>query len=250
MPPEQSPLEWVTATLPKAGLRPEENEDAVAADAAKMRFAVADGASEGWQSRAWASRLAGGFLHHPPTPADFARWLAAARKWSPPAAAGTWYAEAKSEQGSFATLLGLELRRPADGAGLAWRAIAVGDSCLLVVRDGRVETAFPVSSADGFGNRTPLIPSSSAAACPWPQWMAGRAAPGDLMLLATDAVARHLLGLGDARAWEPVLAAVTQSLASASSDLVLQLLLGLQPTLNDDASVVAIRIPTASEPPA
>ena len=75
---------WVTATIPKPGNRPEENEDAAAADAARLRFAVSDGATEGWQSASWAQRLARSYIRRPPTPADFPGWLATVRKWSPP----------------------------------------------------------------------------------------------------------------------------------------------------------------------
>ena len=80
------PVEWVWASVPKAGNLPEENEDAVATDAARLRFAVADGATEGWQSGAWAAHLAAAFVRRPSGPADFPDWLAAARRdWVPPA---------------------------------------------------------------------------------------------------------------------------------------------------------------------
>ncbi len=235
---------WVSATLPKAGHSPDENEDAVAADAARLRFALADGATEGWQSGGWAARLASCFVRRPPTPADFPAWLTAVRGWSPPAtpADAPWYAEVKREQGSFATLVGVELRRPREGAGLLWRAVAVGDSCLLVVRGNRVETAFPLSTPDAFGTRPALIPSTSAA-CPDPEWLAGRAEPGDLLLLASDALARHLLSLSDAAAWEPVLKSVSAALDANSPDPLLELLTPLRDELNDDATAVALRVP-------
>src|SRR5215831_16614022 len=111
--PLSSPVEWTSATLPKAGNRPEENEDAVAAAPDELRFAVADGASESWESGPWAARLAAAFVRCPPTPADFARWLADARDWSPPLASAAgpvpWYAAVKQQQGSFAALAGLDL---------------------------------------------------------------------------------------------------------------------------------------------
>ena len=245
-----APPSWVTVSVPKVGNRPEENEDAAAADPELLRFAVADGATEAWQSGAWASRLADAYIRRPPTPTDFPAWLATVRQWeSPPVpGGGSWYAELKQEQGSFATLLGLELRRPKEGAGMAWRAVAIGDSCLLVVRGGRVETAFPIASVDGFGNRPALVPSSLTTACPEPEWLAGRAEPGDVLVLATDALARHLLGLTERRAWEPILVAVTAD--STDRDPLLKWLSARRPLLNDDATALVVRVPARPEPTA
>src|SRR5436305_1650294 len=99
---------WFAASVPKPGSRAEENEDATAADAKRVRFAIADGATEGWQSRAWANHLASAFIRHPPGPADFPKWLEKIRRnWKPQASGNeAWYASVKQEQGSFATLLG------------------------------------------------------------------------------------------------------------------------------------------------
>src|SRR5262245_46646288 len=105
--------DWLFATLPKAGHRPEENEDAIAAAPEKYRFAIADGATEGWESAAWSAHLARAFVRRSPTPADFPEWLGETRRaWRPRTSAGpvAWYAAEKSEQGSFATLVGLEVR--------------------------------------------------------------------------------------------------------------------------------------------
>src|SRR6476659_6577119 len=115
--------QWIAATVPKRGNRAEENEDATAAAPDGLRFAVSDGATEGWESGPWAARLVAAYGERPPEPATFADWLKAARDWAPPVVAGPvpWYAEEKQEQGSFATLLGLELRRSQRTAGWAWR---------------------------------------------------------------------------------------------------------------------------------
>ena len=233
-------ITWAVASVPKPGHRPDESEDAAAGDPAKMRFAVADGAAEGWLSGKWAAHLAAAFVRRPPTPADFPRWLAAVRKaWTPPEADGpvAWYAEQKREQGAFSTLLGVEFRRPRRTPGLAWRAVAVGDSCLIVLRGGRVELSWPVASADGFGNRPPLVPSS-AARCPKPEWLAGRVEPGDVFLLATDAAAAAVLrtvttdGLPD----------------SVDPRSLLESFSASQPAPNDDLTLAVIRPPARPEP--
>ena len=68
MPAALQAPEWISATVPKSGNRPEENEDATAAAPDALRFAVSDGATEGWESGPWATRLVA-------TDADDARLL-------------------------------------------------------------------------------------------------------------------------------------------------------------------------------
>lgn len=250
--PPASPLEWLSASVPKRGHRATENEDALAANAGAMRFAAADGATEGWQSGSWATYLADCFIHRPPTPINFSRWLAAVRNtWTPPAepTAAAWYAEAKREQGAFSTLLGLSFHSRERGTGLGWKAVAVGDSCLLVVRGGKVETAFPVSDPGKFGTRPPLVPSSRCQPTPEPEWHAGRAERGDLFLLATDAVAAHLLGLVGSTGWERTLATAATCFASRTAAPLVELLQRLQEVLNDDASVLVVRVASPEPSP-
>jgi hypothetical protein len=243
--PRQSPVEWISATLPKAGNHAEENEDAAAAAPEVPRFAVADGATEGWESRPWARHLARAYARRAPGPDDFDRWLGQAREgWVPPAADAApvaWYAAEKQDQGSFATLLGVELQPSRTQPGWwTWKAVAVGDSCLLHVRDDELEAAFPFADPSSFGTRPRLVPSSAATPCPEPEWHAGRAAPGDVLLLATDAAAARLLtppALGAA------LAAVRAALGDRDPAPLLSWFREVQQAINDDVTMIAIRLP-------
>ena len=239
------PPAWFSATVPKPGNRPDENEDAVAADPTRLRFALADGATEGWQSAGWAARVAGCFVRRPPAPADFPGWVTAVRKWSAPPVPddAPWYSSVKREQGSFATLIGLELRKPATGLGLTWKAVAVGDSCLFLLRGERVVTTFPLSTVEEFGTRPALIPSA-ATACPEPEWLAGWVNPGDRLVLASDAVARHLIGLTAAE-WKTI----RPALEAGTPDALLEYLTARQTLLNDDATAVVVRVPGPPESP-
>jgi hypothetical protein len=243
MPAGSSVPEWISATVPKRGNRPEENEDASAAAPDGLRFAVADGATEGWESGPWAAHLVAAYIARPPEPADFADWLTAVQKWAPPPREGpqAWYVAEKEEQGSFATLAGLELRHSRRSAEWAWRAGAVGDSCLFHVRGTELALAFPLESAGAFGNRPALVPSSTTLKCPDPEWCAGRGRPGDLLLLATDAGAARLFD-PDTRA--SALAAVRAALADRDPAPLSDWCRTVQDTTNDDVSVVAIRLPT------
>jgi hypothetical protein len=151
----------------------------------------------------------------------------------------------KQEQGSFATLIGLELRRTQD-AGWAWKAVAVGDSCLLQIRGASLQAAFPLTSPKDFSNRPALIASSTEEHCPEPEWLAGRAVPGDVFLLASDAASARLL---EPQARAQGLAAARESLQTKKPDALLAWCRDVQTKTNDDVSVIALRLLSDEETP-
>src|ERR1700745_1642670 len=148
--------------LPKEGSGAEECEDAVAFDAGSLRFAVADGATEAFDARVWARRLAAewvGAVRAPLTAAEFGPWLKEQGEWLHASWEGrklSWYAEEKRRAGSYAALVGLRLEPV--GRRLSWRAVALGDSCLVQRRGGEMLAAFPVSRPEEFGSTPPLVP--------------------------------------------------------------------------------------------
>lgn len=246
-----APLLWSAASRPKSGHRADENEDAVGANLTAGRFAVADGASEGWASGAWARHLVGCYARTPPEPATFADWLADARDtWAEPPATDDqpWYAQAKQAEGAFATLVGVEVRPAKTGSALRWRAVAVGDSCLMHVRRGAVVESFPLTSPDQFDTTPALVPSSSRRPALNPDWLAGTAIPGDTLLLATDAVAAALLATPEAIA--AVVRRVVPHLADASTGrrAVVDFLTTLRLPRNDDASLLVLHVPPIEAP--
>lgn len=194
MPPPAPAAFWA----PKAGNSPEEYEDAYALDVPEGRFAVADGASETSFARRWARLLVDGFIAEAPE-ADAALLTA----WTKPLAerwaqendpkALPWYAQEKAKDGAFSSLLGLCLD---SGAG-RWRSLAVGDSCLFLIRKQKtLACAFPIERSAEFNNRPRLIASVSRAN--ESVWGAARAqegdlAPGDQFFLMTDALAQWFL---------------------------------------------------------
>jgi hypothetical protein len=181
--------------LPKEGSTAEECEDAVAFDAGSLRFAVADGATEAFDARRWASRLAAewvGQVRAPLTAAEFGPWLKEQGAWLRASWEGRklpWYAEEKRRAGSYAAFVGLRLE--ASERRMGWRAVALGDSCLVQRRGGEVLDAFPLRSHEAFTSTPPLVPSSDAlreAALARLVEREGRAEPGDTFLLMTDAL--------------------------------------------------------------
>ena len=196
----------------KGGNRSDEYEDAYAIAPAPSdersaiwRFAVADGATDGYRSGPWANRLVQAAVNdqlrlHLLDTATLARVQR-------PFAAGfavqslPWYAEEKARRGAFAALAVLELHPLTN-----WRATAVGDCCLFHVRAERLATAFPLRQSSDF-NSSPFLIGSNAP----PTEVRGQvkrtndtAEPGDEFYLASDALAQWFLAEVEAerRPWE------------------------------------------------
>ena len=205
-------------TLAKDPEHPEQNQDAFAVDPRRGIATLADGVASGLFSRSWATILTESALADAPDPADkdaWRQWLAERRAaWS----AGidvdrlAWFQKAKLKDGTFSTLLAVRLL-PVDGAapddppGFNIRGYAVGDTCLFYVREGKALRTFPIETAAEFEanpvvigsvdlNRDELVGFHRFEEC-------GR--PGDLLVLATDAVAAWAVRRaesGQPPAWE------------------------------------------------
>ena len=246
--------------LPKAGNRADEYEDAFrvvypqrmgAPPRGAARIAVADGASESAFAREWANALADAFASAPPEPDDLdddalATWLAPARDaWhdAVPWDRIPWHGEAKARAGAFATLVGLTLSAAPDGSGgIAWQAVAVGDSCLFVVREGELVVSFPLDDASEFDNNPALLcsnPANSGGAHDALRRDRGRCEAGDVLMLATDALAAWFLARHAAgeRPWDTLAALDASSWADWVDE---QRGAGLM--RNDDVTLVAIEV--------
>jgi hypothetical protein len=225
---------------PKSGHAANEYEDAFAVEPAAARFAVADGASETSFAKQWAELLVERFVHEPPTAAELREWVApmqAAWVGEHQGKAQAWYAEAKARDGAFSSLLGVAIE--AD----RWRALAVGDTCLFVVRAGRLQKAFPLERAEQFNNSPLLL--SSVARSNSNVWDDVRAEEGELrerdqLLLMTDALAQWFLVEAEMgrRPWAALARALTQESFSAFVDM----LRASGALRNDDTTLVRIEV--------
>lgn len=234
--------------LPKEGSGAEECEDAVAQSADSSRFAVADGATEAFDARRWAVRLAEtwvGAKSAPLTVEEFRPWLAEQGEWLRDSWEGrklSWYAEEKRRAGSFAAFVGLRLEER--GRRLRWDVVALGDSCLVQTRGGRVETALPVSAHSEFNSAPPLVPSNESvreAALSKLVSAGGEAERGDVFLLMSDALSAwylESLSKSDGRA-----AKFDSLLAASENESLAQLFRGERESkrMKDD-DVAAVRI--------
>jgi hypothetical protein len=157
-----------------------------------FRCAVADGATEASFSGEWARLLVRAYCDGRLREGRFEADIAAlARVWSGEVGSRPlpWYAEEKLASGAFSSLVGVTV----EARGL-WRAIAVGDSCLVHVRNEAILSAFPLSRSADFSNSPGLIATRAAAnanAAPLRAW--GRWEPGDALYLLTDALAAWCL---------------------------------------------------------
>ncbi len=160
-------------------------------------------------------RLVECYVTAPPPPnADESaalRWFATpARSWQDESNGSEptlWYQQNAEIRGSFAAFLGACFSRSA--AGLVWHAIAVGDCCLLHIRDNLLMTAFPISDPAEFGRSPDLVPTAEQSLERLRNKVkvtSGNAVPGDLFLLCSDALAKFLLA--EAPRGEPVWTAV------------------------------------------
>ena len=185
--------------LTKLGQEAFECEDCVAVDAQSCRFAVADGATEAFDARNWAERLARHWVQRESTLTleEFRRWVAAEGRELQGSWNGlnlSWYSEEKARAGSFAAFVGVELDLNSELP--SWQAIALGDACLLHCRGGALLKSLPLSRSESF-NTAPILVGSNAtlheASMPSVVIDSGNCENGDVLLLMSDAAASWYL---------------------------------------------------------
>jgi hypothetical protein len=185
--------------LPKSGFESSECEDSIGSDEQNCRFAVADGATEAFDSGNWAQRLAQNWVRNESalTPETFHEWVASQGQelhssWKELTL--PWYAEEKARKGSFAAFVGVELDLRTDRPG--WKAIALGDACLLHCRDGALLKSFPLSNSASFNSAPLLVASDPAIYKTNEQSVAidsGSCEMNDVLFLVSDAAAAWYL---------------------------------------------------------
>ncbi|HEV7224641.1 MAG TPA: hypothetical protein VGN42_18165, partial [Pirellulales bacterium] len=207
-----------TFWLAKDADEPEQFQDAFELDAERGIAAIADGVSSAIFSGPWARVLTKAAVAEPPDLEDsaaFQDWLARQRAaWSGQIDVSrlTWYQRPKLVDGAMTTLLWIELFPAEVGEdGLAknyrLRSYAIGDSCLFHVRDGQTLSQFPLDYSSEFGLNPEVIASIDRKRDHELGFKAAEAdcLPGDLLVLATDALALwayHLAEAGEPVAWD------------------------------------------------
>ena len=184
--------------LPKLDHDASECEDAIAFDIQTARFAVTDGATEAFNAQLWARNLAEHWVRNEATLTleDFRNWVAAEGRELHDSWNGltlSWYSEEKARTGSFAAFVGVELDLKSTPS---WKAIALGDTCLLHCRGSALLKSFPLSRSECF-NSTPILVASNAALHESTMSSAmvesGVCENGDVLFLMSDAAASWCL---------------------------------------------------------
>lgn len=201
-----------TLWVPRAGSNVAQYEDAFyprtdgVRHARRLRFAVADGASESMLSGLWADLLVRTWcrarrrrlpqilaLAKGAWDVELAAYLEERERNDRPI---QWFEEPGLAKGAFATVLGVAFATDHGHADGEWEAVAVGDSCLFQVREGELLSAFPIKSSTEFDSVPKLVPSQVADA---DRVLAavdverGEWRSGDTFFLATDAIAASFL---------------------------------------------------------
>lgn len=175
------------------------NEDAYALG--DIRLALADGASESYDSRSWARLLTEAYVLDQSVSVSWVADRVRTYLDSSDFASLSWSRQAAFERGSFSTLLGLELAPNGNDVDV----LAIGDSLAVHIRNGAIFSSFPFQHPDQFDARPRLLSTLTtandfvgesdfftASSITW------SVQPGDQVLLLTDAVGHWLLAREDA----------------------------------------------------
>lgn len=140
-------------SCPKDPFGSDINEDRWAIDEARGTLALCDGASESYDSAAWAQILADKFIFDPAVTSD---WVANAlvdyvSRYDVPAM--SWSRQASYERGSFSTLLGMQHI----SGNKTVEVLAVGDSLAVMADGGKLVSSWPYSDPECFKDRPTLF---------------------------------------------------------------------------------------------
>jgi hypothetical protein len=200
------------ATIKKLAHWKSEHDEQTCEDASDFKassglFAVADGVGTAAFSNIWARIIVQHFLAVPllgEDPFEVEWWLRMAqeeyRKQAPDLAAMQGAARKKAQEGSYTTLVTLRVAA-VEGERVQADLRAFGDSCVLVRRaaSGEPDLRFPLEKVKDFERGPVCLPSylkrfdRHFTRC---DFRSTSFAPGDQVLLATDAVAKWVIGGG------------------------------------------------------
>lgn len=184
----------------KAAETPDDCQDAWDMNNDTARYAVADGATRSLFPKQWAKLLVNRFCKKNVLSLEKGNW----QEWITPLQQD-WLKQvtaivqetkrfisidrlSKSESAA-ATFIGLEF----DMNTRAWKAGIVGDSCLFQVRNSQLVGSYPIKQSEDFDNHPEAFASFEKDNYAKPQIVKGIVKPGDLFILATDALAKWII---------------------------------------------------------
>jgi hypothetical protein len=193
-------------------------EDALCTDRQRGLFCVADGAGTTLFSNIWADILVKQFVHDPlihSDPFEMEWWIRQAqqsyREQAPQSSTLHWNARQKAQdQGAYATLASLRFIEIHEQGATA-ELLAIGDSCVFIGHEEQL-ICFPLQHTDEFDRAPYCIPAllkNLNRKTLYAREMEIALVPGDIIILATDAVARWIVSGGspgqESNAWKAFL---------------------------------------------
>ena len=174
-------------------------QDACDQNDEERRYAIADGATRSFFPKEWAILLVKHFCENPDlslVKKDWRDWLAPIQQ--------KWYEQVgekvnernlfyltnsfNSQESAVSTFIGIEFNKD----NSAWEAMIVGDSCLFHKTDSEFKSYLIENSAD-FTNHPEVFASFAKDNRFEPSLESGLAKSGDILILATDALAKWIL---------------------------------------------------------
>lgn len=185
------------------------SEDAAGRNDVHGVFAVADGTGSSSYADKWASVLVNYAVEFPlrsSEPAEVCYWLNQARARFfvevPPVDLSTLPPPIRNSvrRGAFSTFHQLRCTRD-DSDGLVVHCLSLGDTCTFLIRGGSQSIEMhPVKTDADFDRAPHLFTTSAEEFNPYVRVVQGHVfrsvRPGDVFLIATDAVARWIVGHG------------------------------------------------------
>lgn len=219
-------LQLVIYSGPKEGYSPAEWEDGAAGgtfrserggDPSIVRFAVADGATETYESRRWVDMLISSFLSTDPAGGpgwpelehgSMVAWFKAmqAQWWAAAPTTLDYMEQLKIRQGTLSTFVGGQILNLHTGVPV-WQAVALGDSVLFHVRNGKLFKHFPPLRSSDFDSAPDGITTRPEGLGRMGQQLklcGGSLEPDDIIFVATDALAKWIITChetGDQEVW-------------------------------------------------
>lgn len=188
-------------SIAKVGNSVNENEDNILVPSLSelesepvIKFAISDGATESSFSKEWSDLLVSCYKDKPFDIANLPLTInAISETWQSITSAIElpWYAQQKLENGAFATFLGVTLNLEEQ----TFESVSIGDCTLFQVRNNELICSFPVTSFEEFGNTPSLFATNSKFQTDYEKsvkYLNSRAISGDLLILASDALAMWL----------------------------------------------------------
>ncbi len=122
---------------------PDENEDCFSLDFKQNRIALCDGATESFDSKSWSQILSEKYVHDPEISLKWIQEAIAVYSgfYTEKKKLLTWSQQLSFDRGSFATLLGLEIKESDSLVKLT----AIGDSLFVLMDGTHIITTFPYS---------------------------------------------------------------------------------------------------------